>query len=88
MDDPILLIGTGVALVAMPFCSHLLSKWKLKLIFAIPIISMFVSIPMFLFVVIVPDITISRYLFYASMILWTGGFFTVFYSLIFYRYRR
>jgi hypothetical protein len=56
MDDPVLLYGTAGGLVLMPLCSTLLSKWKLKLIFAIPALSLLVSLPMFLFVVIVPTI--------------------------------
>jgi hypothetical protein len=88
MDDPVLLYGTAGVLVFMPLCSNLLSKWKLTLIFAIPTLSLLVSLPMFLFVVIVPTIPVSRYLFYASMILWTGGLFTLFYSVVVYRHRR
>jgi hypothetical protein len=88
MDDPILQISIFLVLILMPVLSNLISKWKLKLIFAIPVLSMLLSFPMFLFVVIVPTIPISRYLFYISMILWTGGFFTIFYSYFMYQRRR
>lgn len=83
-DDPILLYGTAVVLILMPILSYIVYRWKRKWIFFIPAISMLISFPMFFFVVIVPDIPISKYLFYTSMILWTGGFFTTFFSWIIY----
>lgn len=88
MDDPILQAATALALVLIPVLSLALSKIKLKLIFFLPILSLLVSFPMFLFVVIVPDLPISKYLFYISMSLWTGGLFGVFISWVMYRKKR
>jgi hypothetical protein len=57
-------------------------------VFVLPVLSLLISFPMFLFLVIVGNTPISRYLFYISMILWTSGFFTVFISYFMYRAKR
>lgn len=84
-DDPVLQIGLSVMIVLMPFLSIILSKKKLKHIFIIPLASMIIAFPIFLFLVILQNSTVySRYLFYISMILWTSGGFTMIFSSIIY----
>jgi hypothetical protein len=84
MDDPILQVASAAALIFIPVLSKLLSRIKLRYIFIPTIVSMCIAFPMFLFVMIVPDIPSSRYLFYISMSLWTGGFFSIFINLYVY----
>ena len=88
MDDPILYALTTIALIGIPVISWLMSKKKLKYIFIPTILSMSISLPMFFFVVIVPDLDISMYLFYISTSLWTGGFFSLFINLYVYHKRK
>jgi hypothetical protein len=85
MDDPILYTFTTIALIGIPVISYLLSKIKLKYIFIPTVLSLCISFPMFLFLVIVQQPGISKYIFYVSMSLWTGGFFSVFINLYIYR---
>ena len=77
MDDPILQIATTSALIGIPVLSYLLGKVKFNHSYLRKILAMVISFPMFLFVVIVPDTEISKYFFYISMSLWTGGFFSI-----------
>lgn len=85
MDDPILLAATACALIFTPIISVLLSKVKLKYVFIVPVLFMVISFPMFLFLVIVQGIpTWSMLLFVVSMSMWTGGFFTLFFAIIYY----
>jgi hypothetical protein len=88
MDDPILYALTTVALIGIPIISYLLSKIKLKYIFIPTALSLGISFPMFLFLVIVQQPGISIYIFYISMSLWTGGFFSVFINVYIYRRRK
>lgn len=87
MNDPILQVLTLISMIVIPVFSNILSKQKLKRIFLLTYISLGISFPMFLFVVIVPDLEISKYLFYISMSLWTGGFFSIFINLYVYKRR-
>lgn len=85
-DDPILQIGISVMVVLMPLLSLVISRKKPRNIFIVPVVSMFIALPLFLFVVILQGSTSwSKYLFYASMILWTGALFTMLINLIIYR---
>jgi len=84
VDDPVLLSLTAISLIAVPVGSHFLSKIRLKLVFLLPVIAMGIAFPVFLLLVIVPDASFSIYLFYISMSLWTGGFFGIFISWIYY----
>ena len=88
MDDPILYIGLVVGFTALLFFSLRLGKRKLSYLFVLPGIALMIALPMFIFVVIVPDIPISKYLFYASMILWTSGFFVIIVNIFIYRKKR
>lgn len=85
-EDPILQVSTFSALILIPLLSILLSKKKLKRIFIPSILSLTISFPMVIFVMIVPTLEISRYLFYISMSLWTGGFFSIF--IVYFIYRK
>ena len=84
MDDPILLAATAFALLIIPVLSFQLSKIRLKYIFVPPALAMVIAVPMFLFVVIVPTLPISRVFFIVSMSVWTGGFFGIFIALFIY----
>lgn len=84
-EDPILLASTAAALILIPILSKWLSLKKLSYIFLIPIISMMIGFILFLFLVIVQDAFNTLYLFYVSMSLWTGGFFSIFISLYLYK---
>ncbi len=88
MNDPILQALTAISLILIPVFSSMISKKKFKRIFLLTYISLGISFPMFLFVVIVPDLEISKYLFYISMSLWTGGFFSIFINLFIYHKRK
>ncbi|MCD4826495.1 MAG: hypothetical protein K8Q99_01785 [Acholeplasmataceae bacterium] len=87
MNDPILQALTAISLILIPVFSSMISKKKLKRIFLLTYLSLGISFPMFLFVVIVPDLEMSKYLFYISMSLWTGGFFSIFINLYIYKKR-
>ena len=84
-EDPILLASTAAALFLIPILSKWLSLKKLSYIFLIPIISMMIGFILFFFLVIVQDAFNTLYLFYVSMSLWTGGFFSIFISLYLYK---
>lgn len=84
-DDPILLASTASALILIPLLSKWLSLKKLKYVFIPPILALVISFPLFVFLVIVQNISIGRYLFYISMSLWTGGFFAIFISLYIFK---
>lgn len=84
-EDPILLASTASALILIPIFSKWLSLKKLKYVFIPPILALVISFPLFVFLVIVQNISIGRYLFYISMSLWTGGFFAIFISLYIYK---
>lgn len=88
MNDPILYTLTAIMLIVIPLLSNWLSKIKLKYIFIPSILSLCISIPMYLFVAISPQLDISIYLFYISMSLWTGGFFSIFFNVYIYRRRK
>jgi hypothetical protein len=88
MEDPILYAFTTIALIGIPVISNLLSKIKLKYIFIPTVLSLGISFPMFLFLVIVQQPGISIYIFYVSMSLWTGGFFSLFINAFVYRRRK
>ncbi|MFO7970080.1 MAG: hypothetical protein R6U15_08245 [Candidatus Izemoplasmatales bacterium] len=88
MNDPILQTATLLALIFIPVISVWLSKIKLKYIFIPPILAMAIAFPMFLFVVIVSTLPISRLLFYISMSLWTGGLFALFIALYIYHRKK
>jgi hypothetical protein len=80
-NDPILILSVLGALIGIPLLSLLFSKIHLSLLLITPFVLMALSVPLFLFVVIVPDISISRVLFYISLSVWTGGFFSIFINL-------
>ncbi|BCR35604.1 hypothetical protein [Mariniplasma anaerobium] len=88
MDDPILYASTVIALIGIPVISNLLSKIKLKYIFIPTVLSLGISFPMFLLLVIVQQSDMFPYLFYISMSLWTGGFFSIFINLYVYRKKK
>lgn len=89
MDDPILLAATAFTLIFTPIFSVLLSKIKLKYVYIIPSLSMIISFPLFFFLVIMQGIpSYSMLLFVISMSLWTGGFFGIFFSLIYYNVKK
>lgn len=88
MNDPILYTLTAIMLIVIPLLSNWLSKIKLKYIFIPSILSLCISFPMYLFVAISPQLDISIYLFYISMSLWTGGFFSIFFNVYIYRRRK
>lgn len=83
-DDPILMASTASALILIPILSKLLSLKKLKYVFIPPILALVISFPLFLLVVIAQNPEMTKYLFYISMSLWTGGFFAIFISLYIY----
>lgn len=83
-EDPILIIALMASLVSIPLLSLLLSKIHNAFFFITPLLLMVISVPMFLFVVIVPTIPISRILFYISLSVWTGSFFSLFVNLFIY----
>jgi predicted tellurium resistance membrane protein TerC len=84
MDDPILLAATAFALLIIPVLSFQLSKISLRYTFVPPVVAMVIAFPMFLFVVIVPTLAISKTLFIVSMSVWTGGFFGIFIAFFIY----
>lgn len=88
MDDLIMQAATIVAIILIPILSIGLSRIKLKLIFLPPTLALVISFPMFVFVLIVQELSISTYLFYISLSLWTGGFFGIFISWILYIKKR
>lgn len=88
MCDPILYRLALMTLITIPFISYALSKRKLKYIFIPTIVSLSISFPMFFFVMWVPELGISVYLFYISMSLWTGGFFSLFINIYMYHKRK
>ncbi|MFA7076394.1 MAG: hypothetical protein WC152_06985 [Candidatus Izemoplasmatales bacterium] len=85
-DDPILIIGLIIALVFIPAISMYLGRKKAKYLLLPSFLSMIIAFPMFFFVMIVPDLLVSKVLFYISMVLWTSGFFCFF--IFFYIYKR
>ncbi|MCF7930712.1 MAG: hypothetical protein K9L02_04280 [Acholeplasmataceae bacterium] len=84
LEDPILFTLTAICLIAIPIISKKLGKYKPKHYFTLPLITMAIAFPLFLFLMIVPDTPNSIYFFYASMSLWTGGFIGFFFSIYFY----
>lgn len=88
MDDPILLGATAFMLVFTPVLSVLFSKLNLKLVFLPSVIFMIVSFPLFFVVMIAPTMPYGKELFLFSMSVWTGGFFTIFFALIYYLIKR
>ncbi|MFH1694071.1 MAG: hypothetical protein ABH890_07335 [Bacillota bacterium] len=86
-DDPILLSLTAFFLIVIPVFSFQMGKVRSKRVFLLPALAMCISFPIFMFLMVVPDTPYSIYFFYASMSLWTGGFFGIFFSLYFYSKR-
>jgi len=88
LEDPILFMITVVFLVLIPFASFRLGKAKKSRYFLLPLLAMGIAFPIFLFLIIMQGSPNSLYLFYASMSLWTGGFFGFFFSLYWYSKRK
>ena len=88
MDDPILYGFTAIFLLGVPLVSWLLSKIKLKYIFIPTILSLVISFPIVFLLVIAPTMENGLILFYISMSLWTGGFFSIFINLFIYLKRK
>lgn len=88
LEDPILFTLTVVFLVLIPFASSRLGKSKKSRYFLLPLLSMGIAFPLFLFLIIVESFPYSIYFFYTSMSLWTGGFIGFFFSLHWYLKRR
>lgn len=84
LEDPILFTLTAFFLVAIPIVSKRLGKYKPKRYFTLPLIAMAIAFPLFLVLMIIPDMANAIYYFYASMSLWTGGFIGFFFSIYFY----
>lgn len=84
LEDPNLFTLTALFLVAIPIISKRLGKYKPKRYFTLPLIAMAIAFPLFLFLMVVPDMPYALYFFYASMSLWTGGFIGLFFSIYFY----
>ncbi|MFP4286744.1 MAG: hypothetical protein ACLFRI_03505 [Candidatus Izemoplasmataceae bacterium] len=83
-DDPILIFSLLGAFVAIPLISLALSKIHNIFLFITPIFLMGISLVLFLFVVIVPTLPISRIFFYFSMSVWTASSFSLFINLFIY----
>lgn len=88
MNEPLFQITFIGFLVILPIINYQLSKIKLKYIFYIPLISLIIALPIFIFVIIVGINSITKYLFFLSMILWNSGFCSLFISWIIYKKKK
>ncbi len=87
LDDPALFTITAILLVVIPIASKRLGKHKPKRYFLLPLSSMAIAFPLFLVMMVFPDMPSATYYFYASMSLWTSGFIGLFFSIYFYSKR-